>query len=168
MTAQEYDSRLRSLEKDLKRYAVSLTLDHYTAMDLVQDVYLKAIISKDKLINCINLKSYMFAIMHNTFIENSKHNKAHNAEINNRENLSNINICCDEGFISPESNYAEGEIEKEIDLLNDKFRIPFRMYIDGYKYKEIADYLGIKVELVRSRISDARQKLIPILEDYNK
>ncbi len=168
MTAQEYNTSLGSLEKDLKRYAISLTLDSYIAMDLVQDVYLKAIISKDKLINCINLKSYMFAIMQNTFIESYKGNKIHNPEINNREDLSSIDICYDKGFISPESNYAEGEIEREINLLNDKLRIPFKMHIEGYKYKEIAEYLGIKIDLVRSRISDARQKLKIILEDYNK
>lgn len=166
MTAQEYNSSLRSLEKDLQRYAVSLTLNRYIAMDLVQDVYLKAFILKDKLINCVNLKSYMFAVMQNTFINNYKYNKIHNAEINNTEDISDIHVCCDKGFISPESNYAEGEIEKEIDLLSDKFRIPFRMYIDGYKYKEIAEDLGINIDLVKSRISDARQKLIPILKDY--
>ena len=39
-------------------------------------------------------------------------------------------------------SYSEGEIEKAIDSLSDEFRIPFRMHIEGYKYKEIADELG--------------------------
>jgi DNA-directed RNA polymerase specialized sigma24 family protein len=71
------------------------------------------------------------------------------------------------GFLqSPESNYSEGEIEKAIDSLSDEFRIPFRMHIEGYKYKEIADELGLKIGTVKSRIFFTRQKLMLILKDY--
>ncbi len=35
-------------------------------------------------------------------------------------------------------------LNSAIDSLSDEFRIPFRMHIEGYKYKEIADDLGLK------------------------
>ena len=72
------------------------------------------------------------------------------------------------GFISPESKYAEDEIENAIDSLSDEFRIPFRMHIEGYKYKEIADELGLKIGTVKSRIFFTRQKLMLMLKDYNR
>jgi RNA polymerase sigma-70 factor (ECF subfamily) len=72
----------------------------------------------------------------------------------------------DKGFISPESKYAQGEIDKAIDSLSAEFRVPFRMHIDGFKYHEIADKLGLKIGTVKSRIFFTRQKLMLILKDY--
>ena len=86
--------------------------------------------------------------------------------IDGTQDLYYINQPHDKGFISPESSYSEGEIEKAIDSLSDEFRIPFRMHIDGYKYKEIADELGLKIGTVKSRIFFTRQKLMLILKDY--
>ena len=74
----------------------------------------------------------------------------------------------DKGYISPESIYAEAEIEKAINSLSDGFRIPFRMHVEGYKYKEIADKLDLKIGTVKSRIFFTRQKLMLILKDYNR
>jgi RNA polymerase sigma-70 factor (ECF subfamily) len=71
------------------------------------------------------------------------------------------------GFISPESNYAEREIEKAIESLSDEFRIPFKMHIEGFKYHEIAEELGLKIGTVKSRIFFTRQKLMHMLKDYN-
>jgi RNA polymerase sigma-70 factor (ECF subfamily) len=70
------------------------------------------------------------------------------------------------GISSTESDYAAQEIEKTIDLLGDEFRIPFRMYINGYKYKEIAKELGLNIGTVKSRIFQTRQKLMMMLKDY--
>jgi RNA polymerase sigma-70 factor (ECF subfamily) len=74
----------------------------------------------------------------------------------------------DKGFVSPESTYAEAEIEKAIDSLGDEFKVPFRMHIEGFKYKEIADKLDLKIGTVKSRIFFTRQKLMLILKDYNR
>ena len=64
------------------------------------------------------------------------------------------------------SSYSESEIEMAIDSLEDEFRIPFRMHIEGYKYKEIAEELNLKIGTVKSRIFFTRQKLMNILKDY--
>ena len=60
------------------------------------------------------------------------------------------------------------EIEKAIDSLEDEFRIPFRMHLDGFKYKEIAEKLDLKIGTVKSRIFFTRQKLMLMLRDYDK
>ncbi len=66
----------------------------------------------------------------------------------------------------PSQSILESEIEKAIDSLSDEFRIPFRMHIEGYKYKEIADELDLKIGTVKSRIFFTRQKLMLMLKDY--
>jgi len=156
------------MKSNLQRFAMSLTSDRDTALDLVQDTYLKAITYKDKFADFTNLKAWVFTIMKNTFINNYRRNIKENTIIDGTQDLYYINQPYDKGFISPESRYSEGEIEKAINSLDDEFRIPFQMHLDGYKYKEIADELGLKIGTVKSRIFFTRQKLMAILKDYVK
>ena len=99
-------------------------------------------------------------------VGNYRRNIKENTIIDGTQDLYYINQPSDKGFISPESSYSENEIEKAIESLEDEFRIPFRMHINGYKYKEIADELGLKIGTVKSRIFFTRQKLMHMLKDY--
>jgi RNA polymerase sigma-70 factor (ECF subfamily) len=168
MTQYEFNNSLLEMKSNLQRFAMSLTSDRDTALDLVQDTYLKAITYKDKFVDYTNLKAWVFTIMKNTFINNYRRNVKENTIIDGTQDLYYINQPHDKGFISPESSFSESEIERAIDSLSDEFRIPFRMHVDGYKYKEIADELGLKIGTVKSRIFFTRQKLMLILKDYIK
>lgn len=168
MTVVEFNTSLIGMKPTLQRFAMSLTSDRDSALDLVQDTYLKAITYKDKFVDFTNLKAWVFTIMKNTFINNYRRNIKENTLIDGTQDLYFLNMPHDKGFVSPESTYAEAEIEKAIDSLNDEFRIPFRMHIDGFKYKEIADKLDLKIGTVKSRIFFTRQKLMLILKDYDR
>ena len=168
MTQYEFNNSLLEMKSNLQRFAMSLTSDRDTALDLVQDTYLKAITYKDKFVDYTNLKAWVFTIMKNTFINNYRRNVKENTIIDGTQDLYYINQPQDKGFISPESNLAENEIEKAIDSLENEFKIPFRMHIAGFKYKEIADELGLKIGTVKSRIFFTRQKLMLMLKDYVK
>lgn len=168
MTQYEFNSNLIQMKTNLQRFAMSLTSDRDSALDLVQDTYLKAITYKDKFVDYTNLKAWVFTIMKNTFINNYRRNVKENTIIDGTQDLYYLNQPHDKGFISPESRYAEGEIENAIDSLSDEFRVPFRMHIEGYKYKEIANKLGLKIGTVKSRIFFTRQKLMLLLKDYGR
>jgi RNA polymerase sigma factor (sigma-70 family) len=166
MTAFEFNTSLIDLKSNLQKFAMSLTSDRDSALDLVQDTYLKALKNKDKFVDYTNLKAWVFTIMKNTFINNYRHNLKENTIIDPTKELYFINQPNIKGSISPEAVYLEGEIEKAIESLNDDFKIPFRMHLNGYKYKEIADELGLKIGTVKSRIFFTRQKLMLMLKDY--
>jgi RNA polymerase sigma-70 factor (ECF subfamily) len=166
MTTVDFNNQLIGMKSNLQRFAMSLTSDRDLALDLVQDTYVKAITHKEKFADFTNLKAWVFTIMKNTFINNYRRNVKENTIIDGTQDLYYINQPSDKGFISPESSYSEGEIEKAINSLEDEFRIPFRMHIDGYKYKEIAENLGLKIGTVKSRIFFTRQKLMHMLKDY--
>ena len=168
MTTFEFNTNLIGMKPNLQRFAMSLTYDRDTALDLVQETYLKALTYKDKFVDYTNLKAWVFTIMKNTFINNYRRGIKENTIIDTTRDLYFINQPQDKGFISPESKYSEAEIEKAIDSLEDEFRIPFRMHIQGFKYKEIADNLGLKIGTVKSRIFFTRQKLMRTLKDYVK
>ncbi len=167
MTAQEFTSNLIGLETNMHRFAMSLTSDYERAQDLVQETYLKAISNKDKFVDYTNLKAWVFTIMKNTFINDYRKAVRENTIMDGTKDLYYLNIPRESGFESPESSFSEAEIEKAIDALPDEFRVPFRMHIQGFKYKEIAETLNLKIGTVKSRIFFTRQKLMETLKDYS-
>jgi len=168
MTNMEFNASLLSMKPKLMRFAMSLTSDRERAPDLLQDTYLKALMSRDKFVDFTNLKAWVFTIMKNTFINNYRRRVKENIIIDNTQDLYYINQPSDKGYISPESSYSVEEIEMTIESLRDEFKVPFRMYLDGFKYKEIADELGLKIGTVKSRIFFTRQRLMQILKDYKE
>lgn len=166
MTTFEFNSNLLNLQPKLLKFAFSLTRDWEEAPDLVQDTYLKALIARNNFVDYTNLKAWIFTIMKNTFINNYRHSKKEHS-MSFTQNLNYINQLHDKCFISPESKYSEDEIRKYIYSLKEKFRVPFIMMLDGYKYKEISDKLHITIGTVKSRIYLSRQKLMSQLSDYS-
>lgn len=156
------------MKPKLQRFAMSLTYDRDNALDLVQETYLKAITNREKFTDYSNLKAWVFTIMKNTFINNYRRNSKENTIIDSTQDLYYINQPQDKGYISPESSYANNEIEKIIDSLDEEFRTPFKMHVDGYKYSEIAEKLGLNIGTVKSRIFFTRQKLMRLLKGYAK
>lgn len=49
----------------------------------------------------------------------------------------------DSGFDSTEGAYDMKEIHRIVGLLPKEYRIPFAMHVSGFKYREIAEKLGL-------------------------
>jgi len=77
-----------------------------------------------------------------------------------------LNVTSDSGFDSPDSSYQIQEISKAIEQLNDDLRVPFSMFVSGYKYHEIAEKLNLPLGTIKSRIFFARQELQKVLKDF--
>ena len=59
------------------------------------------------------------------------------------------------------------EITTAISSMKDNQRDAFELFVDGFKYQEIADMLDISIGTVKSRIFFARQKLMSNLTGYS-
>lgn len=164
MSQQEFNTALIELEPNLERFAYSLTANHEDARDLLQETYLKALTYKDKFEDNTNIKAWTFTIMKNTFINNYRKAVKQNTTFDSSDNQFMINSKSEN--YGPDSMYSHSEISKKIDALEDDFRLPFQMHTSGYKYKEIADKLNLKIGTVKSRIFFSRQKLMTALRDY--
>lgn len=159
MTAIEFNHQLTNMEAGLARFALSLTTNPDDAKDLVQETFLKAILNREKFTDFSNLKAWVYTIMKNSFINNYRKSvRQQTAFDNTRENyhLSNSKETLS---WNPESLLSASEIQDQINLLEDEFRIPFQMYQDGYKYKEIAEEMNLNIGTVKSRIFFGRKKL---------
>jgi RNA polymerase sigma-70 factor (ECF subfamily) len=166
MTALEFNHQLISLEDKLSRFALSLTANKDDAKDLLQETLYKAIVYRDQFVQYTNLKAWTYTIMKNTFINNYRRSVRQNTTFDNTKDLFFLNQNKDTITIAPDSAFSTQEINKVIDSLDDEFRIPFKMHTEGYKYKEIAQKLNLKIGTVKSRIFFTRKKLMDALKDY--
>jgi RNA polymerase sigma factor (sigma-70 family) len=166
MTSLEFNHKLISLEDNMERFALSLTYNTEKAKDLLQETYLKALTYKDKYVEVANFKAWTFTIMKNTFINNYRRSVLEKAILLNTENLSLLPDLTELQLTKPDSETSYKEININIDALEDELKIPFKMHTEGYKYKEIAENLHLKIGTVKSRIFFARKKLMEMLHDY--
>jgi RNA polymerase sigma factor (sigma-70 family) len=163
MTAIEFNHQLVNLESNLNRFALSLTSNHDDAKDLLQETLLKAITYREQFESYTNLKAWTYTIMKNTFINNYRRNVRHSTTLDCTKNLYFLNQSRKIFDIAPDSHYSVQEINNMINSLEDDLKIPFKLMLEGYKYKEIADKLGLKLGTVKSRIFFTRKRLMEIL-----
>jgi RNA polymerase sigma-70 factor (ECF subfamily) len=167
MTTIEFNNHLLNLKPNLERFAYSLTLNKYDAEDLVQETYYKALVNRDQFINFSNLKAWTFTIMKNTFINNYRRSTRQNTTFDNSKDFYVLNSVTDDDNSSPDEQISHEYLSKAIENLEDEYKVPFIMHVNGYKYKEIADELNLKIGTVKSRIFFSRKKLIDSLKEYD-
>jgi RNA polymerase sigma factor (sigma-70 family) len=167
MTTLEFSYQLINLESKLSRFAFRLTSNAEDAKDLLQETMLKAFAHRNKFSDYTNLGAWTFTIMKNTFINNYRRNLKYRVVADTADTTYILNHKSKSNVISPDSVYQAKELNVLIDNLETKFRIPFRMHLEGYKYNEISMKLGLKIGTIKSRIYYARKRIIEILEELN-
>ena len=165
-TKESFTSRLLGLQNNLLSFAYQLTSNREAAQDLLQDTTLKALDNEEKYVDNSNFKGWIFTIMRNIFINNYRQNVRKATVIDQTEDLYHLNISQDSGLNTPEGSIAVKEISETLNSFSDDYRIPFNMYVAGYKYNEIAEKMGLPLGTVKSRIFFARKRLQKELKDY--
>ncbi|MBD5230754.1 MAG: RNA polymerase sigma factor [Muribaculaceae bacterium] len=158
--------RLVSLQSHLMNFAVSLTGNRDEASDLLQDTTLKVLDNEEKYTDNVNFQGWVFTIMRNLFINNYRKQVRHNTVVDTSEDLFKLNTSQESGLSNPEGSVAVHEIMDSLNSLSDDYRVPFTLYVQGYKYNEIADKMGLPLGTIKSRIFFARRMLRDELSAY--
>ena len=166
MTQVQFNAALLGLQDKLLYYALFLTSDQEKAQDLLQETFLKALKYRDKFMPNTNFKAWIYTIMKNTFINNYRRNVKVKKTFDGSGTEVQLKYHEDKYYSSSESIYNSKEIIKSINSLEEEYKVPFNMFLDGYKYKEIAEDLTLPLGTVKSRIFFARKKLESALKDY--
>jgi RNA polymerase sigma-70 factor (ECF subfamily) len=165
MSTLEFNDALIKLENYLKSFAMGFTRNEEDAKDLTQETMLKAFTYRNYYTPQTNFKAWVFTIMRNIFI-NQYRRKVNSGTIFDDSKELYLLTNATNNQETP-TNYIVGkEISKQIRTLGEEYRTPFEMHFEGFKYKEIADKLGIPIGTVKSRIFIARKKLMDLLPDY--
>ena len=163
---ESFKDRVIGLQGNLMSFAYQLTSNREQAEDLLQDTTLKALSNEDKYVDNVNFKGWIFTIMRNIFINNYRQTVRQATVIDKTEDLYHLNISQDSGINTPEGSFAVKEISVVLNSFSDDYRIPFNMFVAGYKYNEIAEKLDLPLGTVKSRIFFARKRLREELKDY--
>lgn len=166
MTSIEFSRQLMSLEPKLSGFAMTLTANRDEAKDLLQDTFLKAITNREKFVNFSGLKAWTCTIMKNTFINNYRRTARQSTTLDSTKNLHFLNLSRKVYDLAPDSYYEAGEINRLIDSLEDEFKIPFKLLLEGFKYKEISEKLQLNIGTVKNRIFFSRKKLMALLDEF--
>ncbi len=166
MDTAKFKRELLEVQSELQRFAYKLTADREEANDLLQETSLKALGNMEKYTPGTNFKGWVYTIMRNIFINNYRKEVRDQIFVDQTDNLFHINTSRELDYYVTDNGYDTKEIYRVVHGLPRDYRIPFLMHIAGFKYREIADRLGLPIGTVKSRIFFTRQQLQTLLKDY--
>lgn len=139
----------------LRRYARVLTRDPEEADDLVQDTLERAISRLEKFREGTNLRSWMFTIMHNVHIDGRRRAQRRGPHVPIEDWTP------DSHHPAPQPWHVElGRLNANFDRLRANERDVIRLVgLEGLKYEEAAEELGVRVGTIKSRLFRARENL---------
>jgi RNA polymerase sigma-70 factor (ECF subfamily) len=168
-----FESEIVPQLNSLKNYALKMTRDFDESEDLVQNTLLKAFRFFGSFQKGSNIKAWLFAIMTNSFINNYRKKNKQPFKIdyddvqNFYEKIKSEEVKIAHYQNDAFSNILDDDFTDAISKLPDEFRtIIFLSDIEGYSYKEIADFVDCPVGTVRSRLHRARKILYNLLYKY--
>lgn len=162
----KFEYILIDLQYHMLNYALRLTSNIDKARDLRQETSLKVLSNLKQFHNDVNFKAWIFRIMHNLFITNYRQTSFRKI-IFDQNCIIQTYLHIDSTTDNPEANYNYLEIKKVLNNLDEMYRIPFIMFLDGYSYLEIMKIMEVPLGTVKSRLSSAKKQLRLTLIDYH-
>ena len=153
MSIQEFNSLVLNNSEGLKPFAITLTKDHESAKDLCQETLYKAFAYRDQYKPGTNIKAWLYTIMRNIFINEYRRNGRKKLVIDAIKHSQTQSV------LSSELNLRLKEISNAIHQLPSIFKTACLLYLQGYKYHEIAFALNEPLGTIKSRIHFAKKML---------
>jgi len=158
-SVSSFTADFNSLSHYLKSFALKLTQDIHKAEDLFQDTAFRAFKHQDKFSRDSNLKAWLSTIMKNTFINNFRVKKRRANVFDTTPENYLLNSEAKEIPNDGEGKLALDDLHQLIENLDERYKSPFLMMYQGYKYDEICTHLDLPIGTVKSRIFLARNAL---------
>lgn len=163
MSSLSFRKELVEVQNELFRFALKLTANRDDANDLLQETSLKALYNEEKYVSDTNFRGWMYAIMRNIFVNNYRKVVRAQTYVDRTDNQYYLNQLQEAVY---EDAYGLKEMLDIINTLAKEFRIPFFMYVAGFKYREISERLNVPLGTVKSRIFLTRKKLKERFKDF--
>jgi RNA polymerase sigma-70 factor (ECF subfamily) len=159
MSAKDFDYIVSNNADYLKPFALTLTRDFESAKDLTQETLFRALANREKYNPGTNIKAWLYTIMRNIFINDYRKKSRQNTVFDNTPNDFLLDHNQSSVSNMAESNLSLKEAKQAVESLPEIFKQPFVLYVEGYKYNEISEYLDEPLGTVKSRIHFARKLL---------
>ena len=153
-------------------FAMALTRDKTEAEDLVQETYLRAVRAFGRLMPDSNLKSWLFAIMRNAWLNQLRHTRGGPRFVELDAEEDGRAQWLDQVANDPHMVYIRKLEREEVRAAIESLPRPHREIvvlrdIEGFSYQQIASILGCPAGTVMSRLGRAREKLRRLLAELH-
>lgn len=137
----------------LRRYARSLLRNRVDAEDLVQEALARAISRADSFQAGTNLRAWLFTILHNVHVNQvrSRASRPDEVPVESVEHRLTTPARQEERVEVREMMRAVDELPVE------QRQVLMLVALEGLKYEEVAEVLGVPIGTVMSRLSRARE-----------
>lgn len=163
MDDKTFIEELLAVRERMMSYALLLSDSKDLAIELYQEVSVRAYCKRATFRPGTRFDCWILAIMHNTFLNEVQRVARYNSHILNCESLNAVNECSE---LSPEYCVGVHEMLENVNSLPAPLRLPMKMRLTGYSYKEISEELSLPMSTVKNRIHAARVRLRYVLKDY--
>ena len=144
----------------LRRFARTLARDPHDADDLVQVAVERALARSEQLRPDSRLSSWMFGILRNAWIDETRTRGRRNRIFAPEALGENI------GDASSESHTEALSVQEAMEHLPEEQRMAIGLVlVEGLSYKEAAEIMGIPIGTLTSRLARGREALQTLLAD---
>ena len=165
MELQEFKNKLIPISPRLLRFANRLLANQEDARDVLQDLYLKLWLMREKLESYKSLEALSMTMIKNACIDQIRKRKPffqHNEAIADE---SSENGDVEELFTAREAYSSVLEMVNQ--LPEQQKAIIHLKDIEGYSTEEVIEIMGITANTLRVNLSRARSKLRELIEQKN-
>jgi RNA polymerase sigma-70 factor, ECF subfamily len=139
----------------LRRYARALARDVATADDLVQDCLARALGKLHLWQEGTDLRAWLFTILHNQYVNQVRRAVREGAAVGLSETEPMLTRAPQQG-----KRLELRDLERAVAKLPEEQRsVILLVGLEGMRYEEVAEVLGVPVGTVRSRLSRGREAL---------
>ena len=144
-----FEDLFKSYFQDLMRFVCSYVNDEEVAKDIVHDVFFALLRNKKRLDVSYSMKSYLFALARNYALNYLKHLRV--IAMNEREVSDLLENAGEElGVYEERLNRLN---EKLAELPEKQREVLMKCFVEGRKYKDVADEMEISVNSLKTHIS---------------
>ena len=144
-----FEDLFKSYFQDLMRFVCSYVNDEEVAKDIVHDVFFALLRNKKRLDVSYSMKSYLFTLARNYALNYLKHLRV--VAMNEREVSDLLENAGEELGVYEERLYRLNE--KLAELPEKQREVLMKCFVEGRKYKDVADEMEISVNSLKTHIS---------------
>jgi len=162
-----YEIVFKNFHRPLRLYAFLMVKDEAMATDIVQEVFYRIWLKRDKLFIKSSLKAYLYACVHHESLLQLKKQKRHTKYESFMIDSEKNRVSAEDAAMKLTHAQLEESLRQALNRLPEQCRTIFQLNrFEKMKYKEVAASLGLSVKTVESQMGKALKRLRFSLSEF--
>jgi RNA polymerase sigma factor (sigma-70 family) len=161
-----FNSLIDANQQFLKTLAYKLTKNRNEAEELYQETVLKLLLNRDRFDMNTNFRHWSQFIMRNNFINHYRQHERRQTFSTDTNDSMFANLCggvqCNQSISNLNMEYLQGVIGE----LDERYRTPLELHLNGTKYQEMVEILDQDIAYLRTQVYLAKKMLRDRLRSF--